>query len=163
MLTHFWTKILYIDHSGTDVRPWAKKFNENSLHHFCLEDIFLSFVSLRLFTSADYGRIMKPFFIEIHFWAFWLWQTNWADIFWSIWGILADKSAPILLQWCPVFLQFSKKPTKKIWWISALEFKKWLNQTIKGPIWCPYLVKRDYLICWCVYCLYHLIGLLFGF
>ena len=162
MLTHFWTKILYIDHSGTDVRPWAKKFNENSLHHFCLEDIFLSFVSLRLFTSADYGRIMKPFFIEIHFWAFWLWQTNWADIFWSIWGILADKSAPILLQWCPVFLQFSKKPTKKIWWISALEFKKcltlfltkvvtwrsykgWfrphlvgigLNQTIKGPFSC---------------------------
>ena len=22
---HFWTKILNIDHSGTDVRPWAKK------------------------------------------------------------------------------------------------------------------------------------------
>ena len=31
--------------------------------------------------------------------------------------------------WC---LQFSKK-NAKIWWISALEFKKWLNQTIKGP------------------------------
>ena len=31
--------------------------------------------------STDYGRPMKPFFIEIpHFWA-------WADKFWGIWGI----------------------------------------------------------------------------
>ena len=29
--------------------------------------------------------------------------------------------------WCP---KFSKKNPAKIWWISALEFQKWLNQTI---------------------------------
>ena len=37
----------------------------------------------------DYGRQMKPFFIEIqNFWA-------WADKFW---GIRAELSAPILVQ-----------------------------------------------------------------
>ena len=29
-----------------------------------------------------------------------------------------------------------QKTNAKVWWISALEFKKWLNQTIKGPFSC---------------------------
>ena len=33
--------------------------------------------------------------------------------------------------WC---LKFSKKPMKKIWWISALECKKWLNQKDKSTL-----------------------------
>ena len=35
--------------------------------------------------------------------------------------------------WC---LQFSKKNNANIWWISALELKKWLNQINKGPFSC---------------------------
>ena len=35
--------------------------------------------------DTDYGRPMKPFFIEIlNFWAGG--QTNWADKFWGMWG-----------------------------------------------------------------------------
>ena len=37
---------------------------------------------------TDYGRPMKPFFIEIQ--NFWAWPTIWADEFLGIWGILAD-------------------------------------------------------------------------
>ena len=37
------------------------------------------------------------------------------------------------------FLVSFPKTNPKIGWISALEFKKWLNQTIKGPFSCLYL------------------------
>jgi hypothetical protein len=39
-------------------------------------------------TTTDYGRPMKPFFIEIP--TFGLGQTNWADKFWGIWGIFGQ-------------------------------------------------------------------------
>ena len=48
-------------------------------------------------------------------------------------SFLSNRSVDFRMTfWC---LKFSKKPAK-IWWISALEFKKWLNQTIKGPFSC---------------------------
>ena len=36
--------------------------------------------------------------------------------------------------------KFSKKPTQKIWWISSLESKNWLNQKSKGHFY-TYCVK----------------------
>ena len=43
-------------------------------------------------SPTDQGRPMKPFFIEIQ--NFWAWAENWADKFWSIWGIFGQLSAP---------------------------------------------------------------------
>ena len=63
--------------------------------------------------STDYGRPMKPFFIEFqNFWA-------WADKFWGIWGIFGQTISshfgtvsPLsmfsIIQ--PLFIQKTKKP-----------------------------------------------------
>ena len=44
-------------------------------------------LSFNMLEITDYGRPMKPFFIEQ---TFGLEQTNWADKFWGTWGIFGQ-------------------------------------------------------------------------
>ena len=57
-----------------------------------------------ILTSTDYGRPMKPFFIEIP--NFWAWADKFGQINYAACGVfLVNLSAPILVLWvpCPCF------------------------------------------------------------
>jgi hypothetical protein len=59
----------------------------------------------------DYGRPMKPFFIEIqNFWAF---QINWADKFLGIWGIFSQTISTQFGTVSPCFQLFNHYFEKK--------------------------------------------------
>ena len=51
----------------------------------------------------------------------------------SIAVVHTSVKGQLISEWLFGVFNFQKKNSEKIWWISALELKKWLNQTIKGP------------------------------
>ena len=42
----------------------------------------------------------------------------------------------LISEWLFGVFNFPQKKPRKIWWIFALEFRKWLNQAIKGHFSC---------------------------
>ena len=51
----------------------------------------------------------------------------------SIAVVHTSVNRQLISEWLFGAFNFRKKNNAKILWISALEFEKWLDQTIKGP------------------------------
>ena len=52
------------------------------------QKVYLVYRSFVMVCNTDYGRPMKPFFIEIQ--NFWAWSDKLGDKFWGIWGIFGQ-------------------------------------------------------------------------
>ena len=57
-------------------------------------------------------------------------QSRDAKLYWFL-AKNTNTKGQLISEWLFRAFNFPKKPMQKIWWISALEFKKWLNQTIE--------------------------------
>jgi hypothetical protein len=68
--------------------PWPSYLMSVGKFTFCCYSVHLLQNQRSLEYPMDYGRPMKPFFIEIQ--NFGLGQTNWTDNFWGIWGTFSQ-------------------------------------------------------------------------
>ena len=62
----------------------------------CRGDGLMNLIGQVIDCITDYGRPMKPFFIEIQ--SFWAWADKKEDKFWGFWHIFVKISAPMTSQ-----------------------------------------------------------------
>ena len=98
--------------------------------------------------QARWSIFIQELFNLINFrverlWKFWVflimvyWVTQWFSYFATLMRSNHSKGH-LISEWLLVSSIF-KKNNAKIWWISSLEFGKWLNQTMNFPFYANYV------------------------